>query len=125
MPPPDPHLGKTYGNVKLIERLGQGAMGAVYRSWHERFAREVAVKVLLNLHAKGNVKERFLRECQAAAKISHEHVVQVMNAGKHDNIAYLVMELVNGYSLGRIADEKNPLPCEAVARIGAQIALGL
>jgi len=125
VPPPDPHLGKTYGNVKLIERLGQGAMGAVYRSWHERFAREVAVKVLLNLHAKGNVKERFLRECQAAAKVSHEHVVQVMDAGEHDGVAYLVMELVTGYSLGRIVDEKGPLPCEAVARIGAQIALGL
>jgi eukaryotic-like serine/threonine-protein kinase len=123
--PPDPHLGKTYGNVKLGKRLGQGAMGAVYQGWHERFAREVAVKVLLNLHAKGNVKERFLREGQAAAKVQHEHVVQVMDAGDHEGIAYLVMELVNGYSLGGIVDEKGPLPCEAVARIGAQIALGL
>lgn len=125
MPPPDPHLGKTYGNVKLLKRLGQGAMGAVYQGWHERFAREVAVKVLLNLQAKGTVKERFLREGQAAAKVRHEHVVQVMDAGEHDGIAYLVMELVNGYSLGGIVDEKGPLPCEAVARIGAQIALGL
>jgi serine/threonine-protein kinase len=125
VPPPDPHLNKIYGNVALKERLGQGAMGAVYRGWHERFAREVAVKVLLNLHAKGNVKERFLREGQAAAKVQHENVVQVMDAGEQDGVAYLVMELVNGYSLGRIVDEKGPLPCEAVARIGAQIALGL
>jgi eukaryotic-like serine/threonine-protein kinase len=125
VPPPDPHLGKIYGNVLLKERLGHGAMGAVYRGWHERFAHEVAVKVLLNLHAKGSVKERFLREGQAAAKVRHEHVVQVMDAGEQDGVAYLVMELVNGYSLGRIVDEKGPLPCEAVARIGAQIALGL
>ena len=125
MPPPDPHLNKTYGNVKLMKRLGQGAMGAVYQGWHERFAREVAVKVLLNLQAKGSARERFLREGQAAAKVQHEHVVQVMDAGEHDGIAYLVMELVNGYSLGSIVDEKGPLPCEAVARIGAQIALGL
>ncbi len=125
MTPPDPHLGKTYGNVKLVSKLGQGAMGAVYQGWHEGFAREVAVKVLLNLHAKGNVRERFLREGQAAAKVQHEHVVQVMDAGEHDGVAYLVMELVNGYSLGHICDEKGPLPCEAAARIGAQIALGL
>jgi len=111
--------------VKLMKRLGQGAMGAVYQGWHERFAREVAVKVLLNLQAKGTAKERFLREGQAAAKVRHEHVVQVMDAGEHEGIAYLVMELVNGYSLGGIVDEKGPLPCEAVARIGAQIALGL
>jgi serine/threonine-protein kinase len=121
----DAHLNKTYGNILLTARLGQGAMGAVYKGWHARFAREVAVKVLLDLHAKGSVKERFLREGRAAAKISHEHVVQVMDAGESDGIAYLVMELVDGYSLGRIVDEKGPLPCEAVARIGAQIALGL
>ena len=125
MTPIDPHLGKTYGNVRLTAKLGQGAMGAVYQGWHERFAREVAVKVLLNLHAKGNVRERFLREGQAAAKVQHEHVVQVMDAGEHEGIAYLVMELVNGYSLGHICDEKGPLPCEAAARIGAQIAIGL
>ena len=122
---PDPHLGKIYGNVQLKAKIGQGAMGAVYKGYHERFAREVAVKVLLNLHAKGNVKERFLRECQAAAKVHHDHVVQVMDAGEQDGVAYLVMELVTGYSLGHICDEKGPLPFEAVARIGSQIALGL
>jgi Protein kinase domain len=122
---PDPHLGKTYGNVRLSARLGQGAMGAVYQGWHERFHQEVAVKVLLNQNGKGNVKERFLREGQAAAKIQHEHVVRVMDAGETDGVAYLVMELVTGYSLGRILDEKGPLPYEAVAHIGAQICLGL
>jgi serine/threonine protein kinase len=121
----DPHLNKTYGNVRLTARIGNGAMGAVYQGWHDRFHREVAVKVLLHMNAKATVKERFLREGQAAAKIQHENVVQVMDAGEHEGIAYLVMELVNGYSLGRIIDEKGPLPCEAVAHIGAQIALGL
>jgi Protein kinase domain len=122
---PDHHLGKTYGNVRLTARLGQGAMGAVYQGWHEHFHKEVAVKVLLNQNGKGNVKERFLREGQAAAKIEHDHVVRVMDSGESNGVVYLIMELVNGYSLGRILDEKGPLPCEAVAHIGAQIALGL
>lgn len=125
MPQTDPHLNKTYGNVTLVKLLGKGAMGAVYQGWHKHFAREVAVKVLLNEHAKGNVKERFLREGRAAAKVHHEHVVQVMDAGEQDGVAYLVMELVNGKSLGALVDERGPLPCEAVARIGMQVALGL
>ena len=123
--PDDPHLGKTYGNVRMTARLGTGAMGAVYRGWHERFSREVAVKVLLNTHAKGSVKERFLREGQAAAKVRHDNVVQVMDAGEHNGVAYLVMELVDGFSLGRIVEEHGPLLPEMVARLGAQIALGL
>ena len=59
---PDPHLGKIYGNVLLKAKIGQGAMGAVYKGYHERFAREVAVKVLLNLHAKGNVTRTSLAD---------------------------------------------------------------
>jgi serine/threonine-protein kinase len=121
----DPHLGKTYGNVRLSAKLGQGAMGAVYKGWHQRFERDVAVKVLLSQSGRGHSRERFLREGQAAAKIQHENVVQVMDAGEQDGIAYLVMELVDGYSLGKIADEAGPLPPEAVARLGAGIALGL
>jgi serine/threonine protein kinase len=125
VPELDPHLGKTFGQVKLIKHLGQGAMGMVYLGWHERFAREVAVKVLLPRHAQGTMRERFLREGKAAAKVHHQNVVQVFDAGEEHGATYLVMELVDGQSLGAIMDEKGPLPCEAVARVGAQIALGL
>ena len=120
----DPHLGKTYGNVRLTARLGQGAMGAVYRGWHERMDRDVAVKVLLNSHAKGKAKERFLREGQSAAKIQHDNVVHVLDAGvAPDGTAYLIMELVNGHSLGKILDENGALAPEVVARLGSSIAL--
>jgi hypothetical protein len=121
----DTHLGKTYGNVKLTARLGQGAMGAVYRGMHLHFAHEVAVKVLLAPDGRGNSRERFLREGQAAAKIKHENVVQILDAGEADGVVYLVMELVEGYSLGKIVDDTGPLPPEAVARLGAGISLGL
>jgi hypothetical protein len=121
----DTHLGRTYGNVRLTARLGQGAMGAVYRGMHLHFAREVAVKVLLSPDGKGNSRERFLREGQAAARIKHENVVQILDAGEADGVVYLVMELVEGYSLGKIVDDTGPLPPEAVARLGAGISLGL
>ncbi len=120
----DPLVGRSFGNVRLIARLGAGAMGVVYRGFHERVATEVAVKIL---HASANDKqrERFLREGRAAAKVKHEYVVQVFDAGEVDHTAYLVLELVNGHSLGRILDEQQKLPADAVARLGAQIALGL
>ena len=92
---------------------------------HLRFSREVAVKVMLAPNGKGNSRERFVREGRTAAKVSHEHVVQVMDAGESEGVAYLVMELVTGYSLGKILDEKGSLTPEVVALLGAQIALGL
>lgn len=100
-------------------------MGAVYQGWHERFERDVAVKVLISKGGKSTVKERFVREGQAAAKVQHPNVVQVLDAGEQHGVAYIIMELVKGNSLGQLLEEKGPLPCESVAYIGAQIALGL
>jgi hypothetical protein len=121
----DQHLGKIYGNVKLTARLGQGAMGAVYRGVHLHFSRDVAVKVLLSGDGKGHSRERFVREGQAAAKIKHENVVQILDAGDAQGVIYLVMELVEGFSLGKILDDAGRLPPEAVTRLGVGISQGL
>ncbi len=122
----DPLLGKSFGNVRLTSRLGAGAMGVVYRGFHDRFDREVAVKLLVSQRGdKPSYRERFLREGKAAAKVHHDHVVQVLDAGQQDNIAYLVMELVNGLSLGSLLDEAKLLAPEVVQRLGVGIALGL
>ncbi|HYE05063.1 MAG TPA: serine/threonine-protein kinase [Planctomycetota bacterium] len=123
----DPYIGRSLGNVRLIEKLGQGAMGVVYRGYHLGFRKEVAVKLLL-AHAQekaASYLERFLREGQAAAKVHQDNVVQVIDAGQADGVAYLVMELVDGPSLGRILDSKTQLPPEAVIRLGIGICRGL
>ena len=122
----DPLLGKSFGNVRLTSRLGAGAMGVVYRGFHDRFDREVAVKLLISQRGdKPSYRERFLREGKAAARVHHDHVVQVLDAGQQDNIAYLVMELVNGLSLGSLLDEAKLLAPDVVQRLGVGIALGL
>ena len=122
----DPLLGKIFGNVRLTSRLGAGAMGVVYRGFHDRFDREVAVKLLVSQRGdKPSYRERFLREGKAAARVHHDHVVQVLDAGQQDNIAYLVMELVNGLSLGSLLDEAKLLAPDVVQRLGVGIALGL
>ncbi len=122
----DPLVGQTFGQVTLSQRLGAGAMGVVYRGWHQRLEREVAVKLLIaNRQDKPTYRERFLREGCAAAKVRHEHVVQVLDAGQEGTTAYLVMEFINGRSLGDLLDEAKVLAPEVVTRLGAGIALGL
>lgn len=134
----DPLLQTRVGNVRLVRKLGAGAMGTVYQGWHETFAREVAVKFLTATTA--NSRERFLREGRAAALIDHEGVIRILDAGEIQGRAYLVLEFVNGRSLGEILDQQEAhdrehpaidrpagsLPDPGVcALLGAQIARGL
>ena len=136
--PSDPLLNTRIGNVKLTRRLGAGAMGVVYQGWHEAFAQEVAVKFLTA--ASGNSRERFIREGRAAARIENEHVIRVLDAGEAAGKAYLVLEFVNGRSLGEILDAQETADRQAppagrpagslpdpgvVAHLGAQMARGL
>jgi tRNA A-37 threonylcarbamoyl transferase component Bud32 len=120
----DPFLGLTLGNVRLTERIGQGAMGVVYKGWHERLGRAVAVKMLLDT-ARGNAKGRFLREARVAAQVNHPNVVRVLDAGDRDGNCYLVMELVDGHSLGHIIDETGPMDPTVVMRLATGLARGL
>ncbi|MFM2089816.1 MAG: hypothetical protein RLZZ127_305, partial [Planctomycetota bacterium] len=120
----DPLIGRTLAGVRIEARLGEGAMGVVYRGQHAGLARAVALKVL-HPSARGNAKERFLREGRAAAKVRHTNVVAVHDAGEAGGTAYLIMELVNGHSLGAILDQQQRLDPAVVARLGSGIAEGL
>src|SRR4051794_1445994 len=80
--------------------LGHGGMGIVYRAWHLRLQRRVALKMLLaGRHAQPAERERFLREAEAVAGLRHPHIVQVYEAGDVDGQSYFTMELVEGGSL--------------------------
>ena len=98
----DPLIGQTVGNVRILTRLGAGAMGVVYKGFHGPFAREVAVKFLTATNA--TARERFLREGRAAARVDHRHVVKILDAGEAQGRGYLVLEFVNGRSLGALID---------------------
>ena len=82
--------------------LGRGGMGIVYRAWHLRLHRPVALKMLLaGACATPPERQRFLREAEAAAGLQHPHIVQVHDVGEHDGRAYFTMELVEGGSLAQ------------------------
>lgn len=92
--------GETFSSYHVIREIGRGAMGAVFEAEHIPLRRRVAIKVLLP-EAAANVAavQRFLREGEAAARIRHEHIVNVSDVGTRDGSPYLVMEYLDGESL--------------------------
>lgn len=93
-------LGRSIGRYQLLDVLGSGGMGTVYRARQAQLEKLVAVKLLDPLRAgKQGAMTRFLREARAAAQIRHPHVVEVFDVGFDDGNAFLVMELLDGHDL--------------------------
>ncbi|MCM2415642.1 serine/threonine-protein kinase [Streptomyces sp. RKAG290] len=100
-------------------------MGEVWRATDEVLGRSVAVKLLLGEHADESATARFRLEAQTAARLSHPHLVAVFDFGSWEGRFYLVMELVEGRSLGDLLLAQERLAPEQVARIAGQAAAGL
>lgn len=114
------------GRYHLHHRLGAGGMGVVVQATDTRLGREVAVKLLAdNLAADPTARERFLREARAAAMLSDPHVVQVHDADEEAGRPYLVMELVEGSSLGDVLALQGPLDPADVVDVAADALAGL
>jgi serine/threonine protein kinase len=118
--------GVTLGKYYLIERLGKGAMGVVYRAYGAHLKREVAVKVLLpELAAQPDSLERFEREAEIAARLEHPHIIPVYDYDTQEGVAYIVMRLLNGRSLEDRHKEAGALPLGELARLLDQQASAL
>lgn len=113
------------GRYRLRETIGRGAMGEVWRAFDETLGRPVAVKLLLPHDSDPTAPSRFRLEAQTAGRLSHPHVVGVLDFGEHEDRLFLVMELVDGNSLADQLTVSGPLAAEHVADIAAQAALGL
>lgn len=118
--PPPTQLGR----YAMLQLLGHGGMGAVYRAYDPSLDRPVAIKVILE--ASKEYLARFQREARAVAKLSHPNIVQVYDSGEdeHGN-PYFVMELIDGKSLAAIVQERGPLPAAQVVELLSQAAQGL
>lgn len=113
------------GPYQVIDVIGRGGMGIVLRALDAKLNRIVAVKVLApELAANPNARRRFLREAQAAAAVSHPHVVTI-HAVDEDKLPYLVMECILGQSLQEKLDRTGSLRLTEILRIGRQVAEGL
>ncbi len=120
----DPFLGRDIdGRFTILEKLGSGGMGAVYRAEQHSVAREVAIKVVnSSLVSEPEVIKRFLREAKLASRLSHPNAVAVLDFGQtEDGLFYLVMELVTGRTLDDVIKAEHVFKPERVVRIGIQI----
>lgn len=113
------------GRYRLQDTIGRGAMGEVWRGFDETLGRPAAVKLLLPQNSDPTAASRFRLEAQTAGRLSHPHVVGVLDFGAYEDRLFLVMELVDGDSLARVLTVSGPLPAERVARIAAEAAAGL
>jgi WD40 repeat protein len=106
---------------EIIDELGRGGMGVVYRASQVALNRVVALKMILaGGHAGSEERARFLAEAEAIAAVKHPGIVQVYDFGTHAGLPYFSLELCSGSLAGRLAD--NPLPAKEAARLVEQVA---
>ena len=116
--------GQRLGPYEILDLLGGGGMGVVYRAWDERLHREVAVKVLHGDYNMPGMRERFLQEARAASGLNHANICTVFDIGEQDGDPYLVMELLEGETLKeKIA--RGALSAEEIITYGQEIAEAL
>src|ERR1051325_11131325 len=119
--PPPGELPQVPG-YRVEGVLGSGGMGVVYRAWHLRLNRPVALKMLLfGAHAQPTERERFLREAEAVATLCHPNIVQVHNAGEVEGRPFFTMELVEGDDLAQKI-QGTPQPARQAADLVATLA---
>jgi serine/threonine protein kinase len=117
--------GTTLGQYEIIEPLGAGGMGEVYRARDTRLKRDVAIKVLPDyLTYDRHRLQRFEQEARAAAALNHPNILAVYQMGTHEDQQYLVSELLEGETLWERL-RRGPLPVRKVIDYGVQIANGL
>lgn len=115
------------GRYRVIEPLGQGAMGRVYLAEHVKMERRCAIKVMSpELVSDADAISRFNREATNASRIQHPNVATVYDFGESaDGLVFLAMEFVPGEALSRICDREHALPAARAANIARQVADGL
>jgi serine/threonine protein kinase/tetratricopeptide (TPR) repeat protein len=125
MSAPTPIVGQILGHYRVLEQIGVGGMGLVFRAADEQLERDVALKVLpQGMLADEAARKRFRREALLLAKLNHPNIGTVYEFGSQDGVDFLVMELVSGVSLdSKVAAGR--LPQKEVLRLGIQLADGL
>ena len=120
-------IGQQFGNYRAVSLLGEGGMGAVYLAEHPAIGRRVAVKVLHKNYIRDeNLLTRFLNEARAANAIRHPNIIEILDSGTiADGTPFLVMELLEGESLGTRIRRDGALPIQTAVEFCYQTASAL
>ncbi|MGO9528696.1 MAG: protein kinase domain-containing protein [Verrucomicrobiia bacterium] len=116
VPPPPAELAHDFPELEILEMVGRGGMGVVYKARQKRLDRLVALKILPpNVSRDAAFSERFTREAKALARLTHPNIVSVHDFGQTDGLFYFVMEFVDGMNLRQLLDTGKLSPKEALA----------
>lgn len=119
---PDPLVGRTLLHYQILDKLGEGGMGVVYKARDPRLERFVALKLLNAAQGRyADGRSRFLREARAASALSHPHIVTVYDLASEDGVDFIVMEFVEGTPLSRLIPRRG-LPLRDALDYALQIA---
>jgi len=122
----DPLIGQTLGEFEIVEFLGRGGMGAVYKARQASLDRLVAIKVLPRAFSRDtSFVERFGREARAAAAVSHPNIIEIHAVGYERGYQYIAMEFIDGESLGDILKREGRLPADRALALMKQVAAAL
>jgi serine/threonine-protein kinase len=117
------------GRYEILEALGQGAMGTVYRAKDPAMDRMVALKTIISVVLASDqgtqFRERFYREARAAGALAHPGIVPVFDVGEHEGIPYLVMEFIKGRTLADVMKKGERLTLDRACEIGQKLAEAL
>jgi TolB-like protein/tRNA A-37 threonylcarbamoyl transferase component Bud32 len=117
--------GRTLGKYRIVELIGAGGMGEVYRAHDSVLDRDVAIKVLPEELARDNDRlRRFEREARAVARLAHPNILEIWDFGSDGDVVYAVMELLQGANLRHLIPEDG-MSRQRVVEIGAAVAEGL
>lgn len=132
VPPPVPSnfskpvSGRQIRDYELLEQIGQGAMGTVFKARHTRLNKLVAIKLLSGkLSSDPSAVARFAREMHAVGHLNHPNIVQALDAGDEDGTSFLVMELLEGLDLAALTSPREPLEIVDACAIVRQAAIGM
>ena len=118
-------MGKTVSHYKILEKLGEGGMGVVYKAEDTKLNRTVALKFLPTTKlATDEDKQRFQQEAKAAAQLSHANIATVYEISEHDGETFIAMEYIDGETLAEKIKNR-PLKIKEVVKIARQVAEGL
>jgi serine/threonine protein kinase len=115
-----------FGDYVVLDKLGEGGMGKVYKARQSRTGRDVALKIVRShLLSNSLVRKRYEREVQAASQLQHPNIVSVFDAGDVAGRYYLAMEFVDGIDLSRLVKDHGILPVQEACEYARQAALGM